>query len=169
LNPDLNFIYATFLYPIIYIFPAYAANGAPVIFGRGEPLDFKRKLFGKRIFGDNKTVIGTASALLAGIGVGLIEYPVFSYILPIAVMLALGAIAGDLFGSFIKRRLGYKSGMSFPVMDQYGFFAFALIFSFWLGHMPNLYGMAFLVVLTGLTHVFTNIGAHRLKLKKVPW
>ena len=40
-------IYALFLYPIIYIFPAYAANGAPVLFGGGKPLDMKRKLMGK--------------------------------------------------------------------------------------------------------------------------
>ncbi|MDE1833145.1 MAG: CDP-2,3-bis-(O-geranylgeranyl)-sn-glycerol synthase [Candidatus Micrarchaeota archaeon] len=169
MNLDINFIYLTFIYPIIYIFPSYAANGAPILFGGGRPLDLGRKIWGKRIFGDNKTIRGTASALLAGVGVGLIEYPFLNYMIAIAVMMALGAIAGDLVGSFVKRRLDYKSGRSFPVMDQYGFFVFALVFSFWLGHMPDLYGMAFLVVLTGATHVLTNVGAHRLRLKKVPW
>ena len=33
-----------FLYPIIYIFPAYAANGAPVLFGGGKPLDLGKKI-----------------------------------------------------------------------------------------------------------------------------
>ena len=61
-----NFIYLTFLYPIIYIFPAYAANGAPVLFGGGKPLDMGAKLNGKRIFGPNKTIRGTAPSLICG-------------------------------------------------------------------------------------------------------
>ncbi len=89
--------------------------------------------------------------------------------LPIAVMLTLGANFGDLLGSFIKRRISFKPGRSFPVMDQYGFFIFALLFAFWLGHMPGAYGLLFLIVLTGAMHVLTNMGANRLKLKDVPW
>lgn len=164
-----NFIYLTFLYPIIYIFPAYAANGAPVLFGGGKPLDMGAKLKGKRIFGDNKTIRGTASSLICGIAVGFIEYPLFHYMLPIAVLLAIGANAGDLLGSLIKRRLGVRHGASVPILDQYGFFIVALLFAFPLGYMPGIYGMLFLVVLTGIAHIFTNRGAHRLKLKKVPW
>ncbi|HIH50472.1 MAG: CDP-2,3-bis-(O-geranylgeranyl)-sn-glycerol synthase [Candidatus Micrarchaeaceae archaeon] len=164
-----NFVYLTFLYPIIYIFPAYAANGAPILFGGGRPLDGKAKLWGKRIFGDNKTVRGTVSSLLCGLAVGLIEYPFFHYMLPIAVLLAIGANVGDLLGSFIKRRLNVEKGASFPILDQYGFFVFALLFAFPLVHMPSIYGIIFLIVLTGLAHIFTNRGAHKLKLKKVPW
>ncbi len=164
-----NFVYLTFLYPIIYIFPAYAANGAPVLFGGGKPLDGKAKLWGKRIFGDNKTIRGTLSSLLCGIAVGLVEYPFFHYMLPIAVLLAVGANVGDLLGSFVKRRLGITHGASFPILDQYGFFVVALIFAFPLGNLPTIYGIIFLVVLTGLAHILTNRGAHKLKLKKVPW
>lgn len=164
-----NLIYLYFLYPIIYIFPAYAANGAPVLFGGGKPLDQGKKLGGKRIFGDNKTMMGTASSLIAGIIVGAIEYPVFPYMLPIAVLLAIGANFGDLLGSFLKRRLNFKSGRSFPVMDQYGFFLFAVIFALPIGHLPDLYGIVFLVILTGVAHLTTNMGAHRLRLKGVPW
>jgi CDP-2,3-bis-(O-geranylgeranyl)-sn-glycerol synthase len=164
-----NFVYLTFLYPIIYIFPAYAANGAPILFGGGRPLDGKAKLWGKRIFGDNKTVRGTVSSLLCGLAVGLIEYPFFHYMLPIAVLLAIGANVGDLLGSFIKRRLNVEKGASFPILDQYGFFVFALLFAFPLVYMPSIYGIIFLIVLTGLAHIFTNRGAHKLKLKKVPW
>ncbi len=162
-------LYLALLYPLIYIFPAYAANGAPVLFGGGKPLDLGRKLRGKRIFGDHKTVRGTISSLACGVAVGLIEYPFFHFMLPVAIMLAIGANFGDLLGSFAKRRLAMKPGRNFPVMDQYGFFAFALLFAFWLGHLPNLYGLLFLVALTGVLHPLTNIGAHRLKLKEVPW
>ncbi len=128
------------------------------------------KLYGKRIFGDNKTIRGTASSLICGIAVGLIEYPFLHYMLPVAILLAVGANVGDLLGSFIKRRLNVTHGASFPLLDQYGFFVFALLFALPLGHyMLTIYGVIFLIVLTGLAHVFTNRGAHKLRLKKVPW
>jgi len=163
-------LYAIVLYPIIYILPAYAANGAPVIFGGGKPLDMGKKLNGKRIFGDHKTLRGTISSIAAGIAVGFIEYPFFHYMLISAVLLTIGANLGDLFGSFIKRQLGISSGKSFPIMDQYGFFVFALIFALaYPVGMPGPYGILFLVVLTGIAHLSTNIGAYKLKLKDVPW
>ena len=162
-------IYQLIIYPIIYIFPAYAANGAPVLFGGGKPLDMKRKFLGKRIFGDHKTIRGTISSLACGFLVGAIYYPFLHYMLPIAIMLTIGANFGDLFGSFIKRMTGMKPGISLPILDQYGFFIFALVFAFWLGHIPGIYGLAFLVVLTGAMHILTNMGAYRLKLKNVPW
>ncbi|MCL5679791.1 MAG: CDP-2,3-bis-(O-geranylgeranyl)-sn-glycerol synthase [Candidatus Marsarchaeota archaeon] len=164
-------IYAIIIYPIIYIFPAYAANGAPVLFGGGTPLDRGRKLRGRRIFGNHKTVRGTVSSLIAGIAVGVIEYPFFHYMIFAAVLLTIGANVGDLFGSFVKRQLGVKSGKSFPIMDQYGFFVFALafVFVFYRVGIPNVYGLIFITILTGAMHLLTNIGAYRLKLKEVPW
>jgi CDP-2,3-bis-(O-geranylgeranyl)-sn-glycerol synthase len=165
----LGLLYNLIIYPIIYIFPAYAANGAPVIFGGGASLDFKRKFMGKRIFGDHKTIKGTASALIIGIIAGILESLAFPFMLKISIMLTIGAVFGDLLGSFIKRRMDYKSGHSFPLMDQFGFMVFALLFAFWLGNLPTLYGIAFIIVLTGVMHPLTNIGANKLKLKAVPW
>ncbi len=162
-------IYSIIIYPVIYILPAYVANGAPVLFGGGRPLDSGRKLHGTRIFGDNKTISGTTSMLVAGLITGAVEYAFLPYMLAVSVLLSLGAIAGDLLGSFIKRRIGHASGASFPIMDQYGFFVVALLFAAPLGHMPSAYGLLFLFLLTGAMHVFTNAAAHRLKLKKVPW
>ncbi len=104
------------------------------------------------MFGDNKTIRGTAAALLSGIAVGVIEFPFFKYMLAISILLSAGTVFGDLLGSFLKRRIGLKPGAPFPVMDQYGFFIFAM-----------------LVALTGILHVLTNKGAHKLHLKKVPW
>ncbi len=162
-------LYTTILYPIIYIFPAYAANGAPVLFGRGSPLDRKKKINGKRIFGDNKTVRGLVASLICGIIVGLIEFPFFPYMLPISVLLAVGANVGDLLGSFMKRQANEQIGRGVPILDQYGFFVAAILLAAPLGHLPNIYGIAFLVALTGILHVLTNRGAHLLRLKKVPW
>jgi CDP-2,3-bis-(O-geranylgeranyl)-sn-glycerol synthase len=157
------------VYPLIYILPAYVANGSPVIFGGGPPLDFGKTMFKKRILGDNKTIRGTTMGILCGIAVGVWEYPALSYMLPVAVALSAGTIAGDLIGSFIKRRVGVKPGASVPFMDQYGFFIMALLFAWPFGNMPTLYGLVFLTLITGLMHFATNVAAHRLKLKSVPW
>ncbi|MGC8651672.1 MAG: CDP-2,3-bis-(O-geranylgeranyl)-sn-glycerol synthase [Candidatus Micrarchaeia archaeon] len=163
------FLYTVFAYPLLYILPAYIANGAPVLFGGGAPLDMGKSFLGKRIFGDHKTVRGTIAMLAGGIVVGLAEYPFRNYMLAIAVLMSAGAIFGDLLGSFVKRRLGMREGASLPVMDQYSFFVFAVLFSMPLGHLPDIYGYVFIIVLTGLLHLVTNVGAHRLRLKDVPW
>lgn len=165
-----DILYVIILHPLIYIFPAYAANGAPVIFGgRKPPLDFGKKFMGKRIFGDSKSVYGTVSGLLCGIIVGIAEYPFIHYMLYVSIALSFGAVFGDLLGSFLKRQAGTKPGHSVPLLDQYGFFVFALLFALPQGNLPNVYGLLFLVLLTGPLHLLTNIGAHTLKLKSVPW
>jgi len=168
----VSLIYSVILYPIIYIFPAYVANALPVIFGKGaKPLDFNKKIAGKRIFGDHKTINGTIAGLVGGIIVGYLESVMFGlgYLFAISVALSIGAMVGDLLGSFVKRRLDLKSGHGVPIMDQFGFYVFALIFAFPFGNMPSLYGLVFITILTGILHPLTNVIAHRLKLKKVPW
>lgn len=164
-----NLLYSIVLYPILYILPAYVTNGAPVLFGGGKPLDFGKKINGKRIFGDNKTIRGLIAGIASGLLIGFVESFYLSYMLEIALLLAIGTNVGDLLGSFIKRRLNLKSGSSLPIMDQYGFFIFALIFALPLGHLPSLYGILFLVILTGILHVTTNFEAYKLHIKKVPW
>ncbi len=166
-------LYSVVIYPVIFIFPAYATNAVPVLLGGGAPLDLGRKFMGKRIFGAHKTIRGLAAGLAAGSLVGVIEWPFFSYMLQIAVAMAVGAMAGDLFGSFMKRRLGIKSGSSVPILDQYGFFVFALLFAYIVDGSAlagvGAAGLIFITALTGILHLLTNIGAHRLKLKSVPW
>jgi CDP-2,3-bis-(O-geranylgeranyl)-sn-glycerol synthase len=174
----LQALYTVFVYPIVYILPAYVANASPVLFGKGSrPLDFGMKMNGKRILGSNKTIRGTVLGIASGIVVGAVEYPLFHALdkvpffslLAIAVLLSAGALAGDILGSFIKRRTGMESGKNFPLLDQYGFFVVALLLASPLGYMPDAYGLLFLVVLTGVLHVLTNMGAYKLGIKKVPW
>ncbi len=162
-------IYSIILYPILFILPAYAANAAPVLFKGKRPLDFGRTIGGKRIFGKNKTIKGTTASIIAGLAIGAIEYPFLNYMLVVAAALAIGANTGDLLGSFAKRMAGIAPGKSIPILDQYDFFAVAILLALPFGHLPNIYGIIFIVVLTGVMHVLTNMGAHRLKLKDVPW
>lgn len=162
-------LYSVFVYPIIYIWPAYVANGAPVLFGGGRPLDFGRKLFGKPIFGSHKTIRGMAAGLAAGTIMAFAESVFIPYMLPVGILLSVGTMAGDLAGSFVKRRTGIKEGSKTLLLDQYPFLIFALLFALPFGRTPDVYGLAFLFVLTGALHALTNLSAHKLRLKKVPW
>ncbi|MGC8649186.1 MAG: CDP-2,3-bis-(O-geranylgeranyl)-sn-glycerol synthase [Candidatus Micrarchaeia archaeon] len=161
--------YNDIIYPIIYILPAFIANATPVIFGGKTPLDFKKKLFGKRILGDHKTVRGTFSGLFAGVLTGIIESFYLPQMLIISIALSLGAIFGDLLGSFIKRRFNIKPGSSIPVLDQLGFIIFALLFAIPFGSLPNIIGIILIFILTAILHPLTNFIAYKIKLKKVPW
>ncbi len=167
-----SFIYSLILYPIFYIWPAYVANGAPVIFGRGKnrlAIDMGRKLGGKPIFGKHKTVRGLIGGIASGVLMAALESLVFPYMLVVGIALTLGTHAGDLLGSFIKRRTGKKEGTQTYLLDQYLFLVFALLFALPFGNMPTWYGIIFLVVLTGILHPLTNFLAHRLRIKEVPW
>lgn len=164
-----SLLYLAILYPIIYIFPAYVANGAPVLFGRGRPLDMGRTISGMPIFGKHKTLRGTLSGLLSGIIIAYLESLALPYMLYVGIALSFGTMFGDLFGSFVKRRMGIKEGSKTLLLDQYPFLIFALLFAIPFGHQPAWYGLLFLFVLTGAMHAFTNYAAHKIRLKKVPW
>ncbi|MGC8662571.1 MAG: CDP-2,3-bis-(O-geranylgeranyl)-sn-glycerol synthase [Candidatus Micrarchaeia archaeon] len=162
-------LYFIFVYPIIYILPAYVANGSPVIFKGVKPIDFGKTFKGKRIFGPHKTIRGLIFGLASGIVVGAAESLILPYMLVVGIVLSIGTHFGDLFGSFIKRRMGKESGSSVPFLDQYLFLIFALLFAYPLGNMPGIVGIIFLFILTGIMHKLTNVLANKAKLKDVPW
>jgi CDP-2,3-bis-(O-geranylgeranyl)-sn-glycerol synthase len=149
---------------IWWIFPAYIANAAPVLFGGGRPLDFGKKFIdNKRILGDGKTVKGT----LAGIFLGSLA----AYLtgnLYVGMMLASGAVFGDLVGSFVKRRMNKKRGYPVFGIDQLDFVFGALLFAAIL-EIPRAELLVFILVVTPLLHMITNYLAYKLGFKKVPW
>lgn len=152
-----------------FIFPAYCANGAPVIGGGGRPMDFGKNFFdGKRLFGAHKTFRGFFFGLAIGFLVGLIETLIFGFSLWLAVLAPLGAFLGDLTGAFLKRRLNIPPGGLLPVIDQIDFVVGAIMFTLPLGIIT--WQIAVLVlVITPPIHLFTNFIAFKLKLKKNPW
>lgn len=175
------------------IFPAYIANSSAVLFGHGRPVDMGRKLSdGRRIFGDGKTWYGLLGGSLAGIAFGFgqilgsgIQYPDHhwgygpvpnAYL--IAILIPVGALFGDLLGSFIKRRQGKKRGEQTAFLDIYdlviGVFILLLIFEFNWFYDTFLDGIRIIalvtiLILTPLLHRFTNIIGYKLGKKKEPW
>ena len=165
---------------LIFILPAYCANGTPVVgvklIGHSTPLDRGARAWdGRRILGDGKTLegllIGVATGTLAGLIIhvlipGLYRSPLEPFIL------SVGAMSGDMLGSFIKRRLGLKRGRPAPGLDQLGFFIFALLFSALAFGPPRWLDALTLILLatvTAILHLGTNYLAYVLGLKAEPW
>ncbi|ODS39895.1 hypothetical protein BEH94_03100, partial [Candidatus Altiarchaeales archaeon WOR_SM1_SCG] len=137
-------------------------------------IDFNKKLHGKRILGDGKTVSGFLGGVFAGaaagafIGFVFVENP-FNMDFYTGFIIALGAMSGDLTGSFIKRRLGYERGESVFLLDQLDFVAGALIFGYLVNILPSFGGIIFILILTPFLHLFANKLAYLWRLKKKPW
>jgi len=160
---------------LYYIFPAYCANGAPVLFGGGRSIDGGRKFRdGNPVFGSHKTVRGFVSGLVIGTFVGWVQETYgLSVGLPqgstvLGFTLSLGALLGDLLGSFIKRRMNLEPGEHLPLSDQLDFVLVALLFSLPV-QPPNPTYAVIIVVLTAPIHYMVNVMAYLLKLKKTPW
>lgn len=152
------------------IIPIYCANGSPVLFGGGKPIDCGVSLAdGQRIFGDHKTIRGFLSGLIIGAIVGVFESIFLAQnFLPIAILASSGAMLGDLLGAFVKRRIGIKPGGTFPILDQLDFVLGALLFVSLIYRVS--FGTVLIVVLvTPPIHFLTNFAAYILRLKSTYW
>lgn len=176
----LLFSFEQLIQLIIFILPAYVANSAPVFFGRSYariPIDFKAKFIDKRrLLGGGKTWPGFFVGILAGLIAATITsqlitiYPSKRTHIFVGLMLAIGAMLGDTLGSFVKRRLNITHGRPAFLLDQIPFLLVALAFAYpWKPDVLDTTGFIFLLALTVVLHSGTNIIAHRLGLKKVPW
>lgn len=164
---------------LLFIMPAYFANSAPVVLGGGRPLDLGKSMpDGRRVFGAGKTVRGAVLAVIVGTAVALVVatiasnfsfFPLASTLtVELGFLLALGTVAGDVLGSFIKRRVGMKRGAPFPVLDQMGFVVVALLFASASASI-SLFPLAIILIATPIIHVSFNVIAYLLKLKPVPY
>jgi CDP-2,3-bis-(O-geranylgeranyl)-sn-glycerol synthase len=173
-----------------FVFPAYAANAVPVLVGGGRPMDFGRNFIdGRRAFGDGKTVRGFIGGLIGGLLVGTFESFISGYVIyqagkltvlsPISIdtlyctpsrafLLSLGALTGDLLGSFIKRRMGLKRSAPAPLIDQLTFLIVAFLLVSFVFPFQWEYALI-LFIATPLIHLATNTFSYLLGLKRVPW
>jgi CDP-diglyceride synthetase len=98
-----------------------AANGAPILGKKILGPRFSRPLDGgcifidgRRLLGDSKTFRGALLATIATLACSF----VLGLALSVGLIAALGAIAGDLLSSFIKRRLGRPPSSRALGLDQ---------------------------------------------------
>ncbi len=155
----------------------YVANSAALFFAGRTPLDGRRLWQDKRrLLGDGKTIRGTVLATLWGVLTttvliaffpGAVEAFSGDY-LQYGILLALGAVGGDIVASFFKRRMGYKSGESALVLDQLDFVVGGLLLGS-LVYVPSLLETAVILLVTPVIHNLANRLAYWLKIKTVPW
>ncbi len=156
----------------LLMIPAMVANGSAVLVRHGTPIDFRKTLWdGRRVLGDGKTFEGLLVALsFATIMGGVLaaatgEAPRLAY----GFLAGLGAMLGDMAGSFVKRRLNLARGAPLPVVDQLDFVAGAALLLYLAGAPLGIYGLVLVSALILVLHRATNLAAHRLGLKDVPW
>ena len=160
-----------------FIASSYVANGFPPLMRGKRPLDFGKKVRNHRILGDSKTIEGTLGGLMFGFFIGtlqvlyqdLLPFRLYEMTFPLVLALVAGTMAGDILGSFIKRRLGFKSGDSAMLLDQLGFLLAALLLASLVQPIEP-YIILTLIIVTPPIHLITNfIGCHTMKVKKNPW
>mgnify|MGYP001616112541 FL=1 len=167
---------------IIYLLlPGYFANMSTAYSSRinflNYPLDFKKKFFGERVFGNNKTFRGIFFGILTAIVMAFIQYLLnisslnildYNNFLIIGLLLGAGALIGDLAKSFFKRRLKIKPGKPFIPFDQIDHvIGSLLLLSIIYPISLNLYFIASLI--TFPLHIIINYLAYKLKLKDTYW
>ena len=167
----------------LFALPILVSNAVPAILGKGYPVDgYKKMKDGKRILGDHKTLWGLFYGILSGFLIGVIvwflghEYFLeqygaigFQYPFWIGALMGWGCNFGDMFGSFIKRRININSGGSFPVFDQMGYILFGLLWSWPAFVMIPWEFWVSLLVFAPVLHIGTNVFAYSIKAKDVPW
>jgi len=170
--------------------PAWIANASPVLGGGGRAIDggrFYRD--GRRILGDGKTIRGFIVGIIFGVLTGLGQMLAAPYLhpilaqfvtvtpemelvlytqIPVVILLSVGALTGDIVGSFIKRRVDVKSGNPSPFMDQLGFIIMALIFAYSVIQPRSIYVVILILITLGI-HWISNALGYLLGLKKNPW
>ncbi|AKB74855.1 Phosphatidate cytidylyltransferase [Methanosarcina lacustris Z-7289] len=173
--------------------PAYLPNSFAAVFGGGKPIDGGRTYKdGRRLIGDGKTYRGLFSGIFCGFLAGCveiwlsmqgfkimgIEMPTFGpdYMSAFKVVLALasGALFGDMFKSFFKRRMGLKRGASLPLVDQLDFVVGAWVFTYlaapeWFVNNFTTGIVLIVLIITPLLHLTTNIVGYFIGVKKEPW
>ncbi|MFH1591147.1 MAG: CDP-archaeol synthase [archaeon] len=155
-----------------FVLPAWVANISFTMLGavtrtrkiKDVPLDFRQKFFdGKRLFGDHVTLYGMLLGATVGIIVGLLQGRVLA-----GFLLGFGAFWGDTLGSFIKRRIGFKEGTFFPILDHVDY----LIVAIPLVSIAEPLDVTLVVtsfILTLIFHPLACIVGYKLKLKREPW
>ena len=143
------------------------------------PVDFGRSWRGKRIFGDHKTWRGILFGTLAGLlffwlqqfldrfgffhNLSLFDYPRTSWF--VGLLLASGAVWGDVVKSFFKRRVNIEPGRPWIPFDQVDYTVGALFLTS-LVYFPGWAVVTFIVVFGFILHILFNLIGYVLRLQR---
>lgn len=171
-----------------WLLPAIIANITATYFGGRWIMDRGRVHHdGRRLLGDGKTWSGLLGGTLAGFTIASLLYwwdPLsygFGWDRPgiiFIILMANGALWGDVIASFIKRRLDRKRGARFEPWDQYDWLigAFMLTAPFYVGwygeHLlsgETLMALIVVIPFIFIGHRVINIIGHAIGWKDVPW
>jgi CDP-2,3-bis-(O-geranylgeranyl)-sn-glycerol synthase len=182
ISPD--FLFISLISALWIMLPAYLPNSVAAVLGGGRAIDGGRVFSdGRRIFGDGKTWRGLFSGIIAGIAIGIIQIKARDatgllmlpeLTLPVVILLAAGALLGDLVKSFFKRRLNKEQGAEWLLADQYDFvlgaFILLLLFQYeWVITTITPLILLWILLITPLLHRVVNIIGYLTGVKDVPW
>lgn len=140
----------------------FLVRSSPLLARYDAPLDGGRTLpDGHRVIGDSSTLGGVLAVMMLGIAGFLVTLDA-QYL-----VLALLVKAGDMLGSFIKRRLGFASGTFVPLIDHGDYVIVAGIYMLAQGRIsPEAFFVAWASTLA-LTPIVTVL-AWRIGVRKRP-
>lgn len=160
----------SFIFALWFMLPAFMGNISPLFVAKiplfNTPVDFKKTLGGKRIFGDHKTWRGIVIGIIIGMVTAFLQGR-----MPIhGAILALGNFAGDLIGAFIKRQYGIPPGGSSLIIDSVPSPLTALLFAYIAGFLTlSIWQSVFIILCIVPLHLLANRLWYTLKLKSVSW
>jgi CDP-2,3-bis-(O-geranylgeranyl)-sn-glycerol synthase len=164
------------------MFPIFAAH-FPHTKKYEYPMDFNLTYKGQRILGENKTIRGFAVGIVTAVlfillqkslydNFGLMrELSLVNYsdinIFALGFLLGFGALFGDAFKSFFKRRLNVAPGKSWLVFDQLDYVLGGIVFSMLYLRVETKYYL-WIIFIYFILHFFVSFIGFRLKLKSSP-
>ncbi len=127
-----------------------------------KPLDARLCFFdGRRLLGNSTTWGGLILATALGI-VGELIVPGQSFL-----VLAILVFVGHAFGSFIKRRLGYRNGEFLPLIDHGDYLLFIVLVSGATGLVSPVAALTAYVLTVSVTPLVTRT-AHKIGIRTEP-
>jgi len=164
---------------IYFLLPAYLANMTPPLL---KKINFLNYPIHEKLLGNHKTYRGLVFAVITGMLIFYLQKLLFDYnffknislinynnysLLP-GFLLSFGAMFGDIFKSFIKRRLNIAPGERFVPWDQLDFVIGALAFSYFLVRLSFI-NIIFIIIISFILHVIFNHIGYYLKINKKKW
>ena len=153
--------------------PVYFANMAPVLI----KFQYLNKPVSKKLFGENKTWNGIVVAIITGTLIFYLQKIMYQWFANVSIInysnttillgfaLSTGAILGDLFESFIKRKKKIPPGDNYFPYDQTDYIFGALLFGSYI-HVLQIEYVVTALVSSLVLHPTINYLGYLLKIKE---